>query len=243
MNSNPVAVITGSAQRLGCALAQAFHKRGYDLVLHYRNTPINHLLKALNAQRNNSAVAIKADLLDTAAPKQILDAALDAFSRIDLLINNASSFYPTPISKANQEQWDNLFGSNAKAPFFLSQALVPTLKKHSGCIINLADIYAHNPKLQFTLYCMAKAANVMLTKSLALELAPDIRVNGIAPGAALWPEDNIQLDKEKALEKIPLQRIGGTASIVEAALYLAKDESYMTGQILQVDGGKSIIQP
>ena len=240
MDNTPVAIITGSAQRLGCALAQAFHKTGYNLVLHYRNTPVSHLLDSFNEQRADSAISVQADLNSQDAPQKIAHAALEHYQRADLLINNASSFYPTQVEQANHEQWDDLFGSNAKAPFFLSQALAPALARNSGCIINMADIYGHTPKPNHTLYCMAKAANIMLTKSLAVELAPDIRVNGIAPGAAMWPEDNVQFDKKTALNKIPLNRIGGTPSIVQAALYLANEESYMTGQVINVDGGKSI---
>ncbi len=239
-NAAPVAVITGSAQRIGYALAQAFHEAGYNVVLHYRNTPVNDLLHSLNQKREGSAVSVQADITEYASAEKITHAALACFGRADLLINNASSFYPVPVGEGTEAHWDDLFGSNAKGPYFISQALAPTLIKNKGCIINFADVYAQNPKPKHTLYCMAKAANAMLTKSLAIELAPHVRVNGIAPGAALWPEGDAVRDEEKALKRIPLQRIGGTESIVTAALYLAKEESYMTGQILNVDGGKSI---
>lgn len=239
-NKAPVAIITGSAQRIGYALAQAFHQAGYSIVLHYRTTPVDKLMDAFNCSREGSAISVQADLNEHSSAQKIAQVTLEHFARADLLINNASSFYPVPIGDGIEAHWDDLFGSNAKAPYFISQALAPALIENKGCIINFADVYAQNPKPKHTMYCMAKAANVMLTKSLAIELAPHVRVNSIAPGAALWPEGEAARDEEKALEKIPLKRIGGTESIVTAALYLAKEESYMTGQILQVDGGKSL---
>ena len=238
-NSAPVAVITGSAQRIGKALALALHAQGYNLILHYFKTSAQDLAEKLNAVRPNSAVLIQADLNHPNAAKIIADCVLNTFNKINLLINNASSFYKTPIGQATSDDWDNLFNTNAKAPFFLSQVLAASLIKHQGRIINIADIYAFTPKREHTIYCMAKAANAMLTQSLAVELAPHVLVNGIAPGAALWPEGVAITDEEEKLKSIPLGKIGGSQAIVEAALFLI-NSSYTTGQIIKVDGGKSI---
>jgi pteridine reductase len=239
ISTTPVAVITGSAQRIGKALALALHAQGYNLVLHYFKTSALDLAAQLNAVRKDSVVLIQADLNDSDAAERIAHCALEKFNNINLLINNASSFYKTPVGQATPNNWDDLFNSNAKAPFFLSQALAPSLIKNQGRIINIADIYAFTPKREHTLYCMAKAANVMLTQSLAVELAPHVLVNGIAPGAALWPEGVAITDEEEKLKSIPLGKIGGSQAIVEAALFLI-NSSYTTGQIIKVDGGKSI---
>lgn len=238
-NSAPVAVITGSAQRIGKALALALHAQGYNIVLHYFKTSADDVAAQLNTARPNSALLIQADLNHPDAAQKIADCALNSFNNINILINNASSFYKTPIGQATSTDWDNLFNSNAKAPFFLSQALAPSLIKNQGRIINIADIYAFTPKREHTIYCMAKAANAMLTQSLALELAPHVLVNGIAPGAALWPEGAATTDEEEKLKSIPLGKIGGSQAIVEAVLFLI-NSSYTTGQIIKVDGGKSI---
>ena len=238
-NAAPVAVITGSAQRIGKALAIALHSQGYNLILHYFKTSAQNLAEQLNAVRPNSAGLVQADLNHPDAAQRIADYTLNTFNKINLLINNASSFYKTPIGQATPNDWDDLFNSNAKAPFFLSQALAPSLIKNQGRIINIADIYAFTPKREHTLYCMAKAANAMLTQSLALELAPHVLVNGIAPGAALWPEGVEVMDETEKLKSIPLGKIGGSQAIVEAVLFLI-NSSYTTGQIIKVDGGKSI---
>ena len=238
--SAPTAIITGSAQRIGQALALALHTQGYNVVLHYFRTSAEPLANKLNAIRAGSAVTVQADLNDAAAANTITQSALQHFSRLDILVNNASSFYPTPIGSATVEQSQDLFNTNALAPFFLSQSCAAPLKEQGGCILNIADIYAETPKRQHTLYCMAKAANAMLTKSLAIELAPDVRVNGIAPGAALWPSETPPSNERDALQKIPLGRIGGTQAIVETALFLLQKGHYITGQIIAVDGGKAL---
>ncbi|HEY7774690.1 MAG TPA: pteridine reductase [Marinagarivorans sp.] len=237
---HPVAIITGSAQRIGKALATELHAHGYNVVLHYFRTSVQSLVDELNQRRNHSAIAVQANLNDTAAADTIVDAAIKHYQRVDCLINNASSFYPTPIGNADHQQWQDLINTNAAAPFFISQACAPHLKRTLGSIINIADIYADKPKREHTLYCMAKAANVMLSKSLAVELAPEVRVNGIAPGAALWPNDTPPADEQGSLQKIPLARIGGAKAIVDTALFLLKKDSYITGQIIAVDGGKAI---
>ena len=238
--NHPVAIITGSAQRIGKALAQALHAQGYNLVLHYFNTSAAPLADTLNALRPNSVTLIQADLNNPDASAKIIEHAINIFKQIDVLVNNASSFYPTPIGAATQQNWHDLFNTNATAPFFLCQAAAPFLALQKGCIINIADIYAQTPKRNHTLYCMAKAANTMLTKSLAIELAPNIRVNGIAPGAALWPNNQPPQNEESALAEIPLGRVGGAQAMVETILFLINSATYITGQIIPVDGGKSV---
>lgn len=233
------AIITGGAQRIGKAAAQRLHAQGYNLLLHYRNTSTLELEKAFNALRPGSCRSVQADLNDEDAPTRICEAALENFGRIDVLINNASSFFPTPIGTADTTQWHDLINTNARAPFFLAQACYDALKINRGMIINMADIYAEQPKRNHTLYCMAKAANVMLTKSLAIELAPEVRVNGIAPGAALWPESCAPTNEQASLQGIPLGRIGGSEPIIDTLLFLLSNP-YITGQIIAVDGGKSI---
>lgn len=233
------AIITGSAQRIGKATAEALHQQGYNVLLHYRSSSVEAFEAHLNALRAGSCRSVQADLNDGDAPQRICDAALETFGRVDALINNASSFFPTPIGEITTHHWDDLINSNARAPFFLAQACSQHLQASNGAIINIADIYAEQPKRNHTVYCMAKAANAMLTKSLAIELAPHVRVNGVAPGAALWPESGAPADEQASLREIPLARIGGSAAIVDAILFLLNN-SYVTGQIIAVDGGKSV---
>lgn len=241
----PVALITGSARRIGAASARELHARGYRVMIHYHHsaTDAEALAAALNQQRPDSAVALQADLRQIPAVEQLARAALDAWQRLDVLVNNASSFYPTPIGSATEAQFDELFASNLKAPFFLAQALAPALTEARGVIINIADIHAQRPLKNHTLYCMAKAGNIMLTQSLARELAPHVRVNGIAPGAILWPEDASELNadaKAAILKKIALQRSGEASDIARTLAFLVAEAPYITGQILAVDGGRSL---
>jgi pteridine reductase len=185
---------------------------------------------------------VQADLLDTAALPDLITRTVDTTGRLDVLINNASSFYPTPVGEAGEEQWDDLMGTNARAPFFLAQAAAPQLKQHQGCIINLVDIHAERPHKRHTIYSMAKAANAMLVKSLARELAPEVRVNGVAPGAILWPENFFEdEDRLAILARIPLGRPGTPQDIADTVYFLVRAD-YMTGQILAVDGGRSVQQ-
>ncbi len=248
MNSvaeSKVALITGGARRVGAAIARHLHSQGFTVFIHYRKSKHDAeiLAAALNNTRKESAHLLRADL---SKPEQINDLISQLKSktyRLDALINNASSFYPTPIGSATEEQWDDLFSSNAKAPFFLCQGLSNTLKASQGCIVNIADIHAERPLKEHTLYCMAKAANVMLTKSLARELAPEVRVNGIAPGAILWPEQEAQLSSEAQqdiLSKIPLKRSGTPMNIASTVAFLLAEDSYVTGQIISIDGGRSL---
>ncbi len=242
--SNPVALITGGARRIGAEIARQLHAKGFNLLVHYHNseTQALNLIQTLNSSRANSAIAVKADLSDTQAVIQLARQGMDQWGRVNLLINNASSFYPTPLGEVTPEIWDDIFASNLKAPFFLAQALAPALKASKGCIINIADIYAERPLGNHSVYCIAKAGNVMLTKTLARELAPEVRVNGIAPGAILWPESEDLGDdvKSSLLAKILLQQRGKPEDIARTAVFLAQESAYMTGQILTVDGGRSL---
>lgn len=242
--SNPVALITGGARRIGAEIARQLHAKGFNLLVHYHNSEAQalNLIQTLNSSRANSAVAVKADLSDTQAVIQLARQGMDQWGRVNLLINNASSFYPTPLGEVTPEIWDDIFASNLKAPFFLAQALAPALKASKGCIINIADIYAERPLGNHSVYCIAKAGNVMLTKTLARELAPEVRVNGIAPGAILWPESEDLGDdvKSSLLAKILLQQRGKPEDIARTAVFLAQESAYMTGQILTVDGGRSL---
>jgi pteridine reductase len=242
--SNPVALITGAARRIGAEMAQHFHSNGYDLVLHYNASAedAEALANALNAQRPGSAVTMQASLGNLPQIQQMAVNAVAWKGRIDVLINNASSFYPTPLESASIDDWNNLMDSNLKGPYFLCQTLAGALRQQRGCIINFADIHARQPLRNHSIYCMAKAGNLMLTKSLAKELGPEVRVNGIAPGAILWPEqeplDNASQDK--ILTKIPLARTGTPEEIAALALFLAQGAGYITGHIINMDGGRSL---
>jgi pteridine reductase len=238
---NRVAIVTGAARRIGATLVAELHGRGLDVVIHYRGsaTDARTLVADLNDQRADSAVSVQADLTDPKAPALIVQAALDVFGRIDVLINNASAFYPTPVEEVTQEQWDELMASNLRAPFFLSQACAPHLARRGGAIVNLVDIHALVPMRRHTVYCQAKAGLVMQTKALARDLAPAIRVNGVAPGAILWPENEQSPEAAKGiLDRIPLGHQGRPEDIAGAVCFLALDAPYITGQILAVDGGR-----
>lgn len=244
--SSPVAVVTGGARRIGAALCEALHQAGFNVVIHHNRSAeqAELLAKKLNAQRPDSAITCAADLNLSAGIDTLANTSLQAWQRVDALINNASTFYPTAINQANETQWHDLMNSNLKAPFFLTQKLAPELIKQSGCVLNISDIFGQRPMPGHSIYSIAKAGNNMLTKSLALELAPKVRVNGIAPGAILWPEDaqgEVVVAPEK-LAKIPLGQLGGTDAITRTALFLIKDSPYITGQIMAVDGGRTLAQ-
>lgn len=241
MNNTPVVLITGAARRIGAAMARHFHHNGYAVVISYRHSgdEAKALVDELNAQRRNSAMALPLDLQAIATIEPFAETACQCFGRIDVLINNASCFYPTPVGQINEAQWDAVISSNVKAAFFLTQALTPALNKHQGSVINLVDIYAEKPLKDYPLYSISKAAIAMLTRSLALELAPDIRVNGISPGAILWPENSNPAWESALLEKIPMHKTGTASDIAETALFLAHTP-YITGQIIAVDGGRSL---
>ncbi|MYM64544.1 pteridine reductase [Pseudomaricurvus sp. HS19] len=240
----PVALITGAARRIGAAIAERLHGSGYGIVIHchHSTADANQLAAQLNSLRPQSAAVVQADLCDDDAVQVLASDALACFGRIDALINNASAYYPTPIGTATGNDWDTLMASNARAPFFLSQALATELRQRRGVIINITDIQAEIPRPQHTVYCMAKAANVMLVKSLALELAPEVRVNGVAPGAIIWPEAAAELDDEgKALtlSRVPLGELGSAENIAQAVEMLMQND-YISGQIVAVDGGRSV---
>lgn len=243
-HDTPVALITGGARRIGAAISQCLHEHRYRIVLHCRHsaTEAQALVDRLNQQRPDSAAVVRADLDCDDAIAPLVAQAIACFGRVDALINNASAFYPTPLGQATPAHWDELMSSNAKAPFFLSQALAGELTRRRGCIINIADIHARQPLPEYTLYCMAKAANTMLTQSLARELAPQVRVNSVAPGAILWPEHDAELDpggKQSILQRVPLGRLGTPENIAHTVLMLLQND-YITGQIVAVDGGRSL---
>ena len=237
-----VVLITGAAHRIGATTATLLHQNGMNIVLHYRGSreQAQALQKELNDKRENSVILIQADLHITNGLSALIEESVKAWGRLDVLINNASSFYPTKIGKATEDQWDDLIGSNLKAPFFLSQAATPHLKKTNGCIINIVDIHAERPLKTFPIYSMAKAGLVMMTKSLACELGPEIRVNAVAPGAILWPENIDEVAKQRIVSRTFLKRQGVPNDISKTILYLIKDADYVTGQIIAVDGGRSL---
>lgn len=243
MKGHPVALVTGAAQRIGEQLARALHARNYNVVIHYRYSAANaeRIAAELNAQRPDSACAIAAAMEDDAAVQQLAQRALARWGRMDVLINNASSYYKTPWGKATPQEWDALFGSNLKGAFFLTQTLLPALAARRGCVVNMIDIFAERPSRDFPLYCMAKAGLAMMTRSLAFDCGHQVRVNGIAPGVILWPEHPVEDgEKQQTLARIPSGRMGDPADIVRTALFLIEDGSYINGQIIAVDGGYSL---
>jgi pteridine reductase len=238
-----VVLITGGARRVGAEIVRVLHGTGASVLIHYRNSAdaAHALASELNGIRPNSIAIQSADLVDPDAADQLVRAALREFGRLDILINNASTFYPTAVGETTSAQWDDLMGSNLKAPFFLSQAAAPSLRTQSGLILNIIDIHALRPLKRHPVYSIAKAGLAMLTRSLARELGPDIRVNGIAPGPVLWPEHHMEDDlKREIIAKTALKRHGAPRDIAATALFLAKDAPYITGQIIAVDGGRSI---
>jgi len=238
-----VVLVTGAARRIGAAIATTLHQNGADVAIHYRSSADDAatLAGALNASRAGSAEIFQADLADIPNMPVLIDAVRAWRGRLDVLINNASSFYPTPPGEITEEQWDDLVGSNLKAPLFLSQAALADLRKNRGVIINIVDIHAQRPLKNHTIYGPAKAGLAMLTRSLAKDLAPEVRVNGVSPGAILWPESGMDdTIKDSILEQIPLERAGNPDDIAGCVLYLVKDAHYVTGQIIAVDGGRSI---
>ena len=235
------ALVTGAAHRLGAQIARTLHQNGANLIIHYRRSEqaAQTLAAELNRQREDSAIALGADLAEPAQLEELARRACEAYARLDILVNNASSFYPTPFGEIDQRVWDDLLASNYRAPLFLSQACLPALRQARGCIVNLTDIYAEIPLNRHSVYCSAKAANQMLVRSLALELAPEIRVNGIAPGAILWPEQETAQNHDAILKQIPLARCGTPRVIADTVLFLVTND-YVTGEIVRVDGGRQL---
>jgi len=241
--SPPVALVTGAARRVGATIARTLHAAGYDLALHYRNSDaeLDALRKELEGARPGSTLAIQADLADVDGLPDIVEKCTTRFGRLDALVNNASSFFATPLGAITARQWDDLFASNARAPLFLSQAAAPALRATRGAIVNLVDIYAQRPLARHPVYCMAKAALAMMTLALAKELAPEIRVNGVAPGAVLWPDSGkAYLDQQELIARTPLQHTGTPQDVAAAVLFLLRDARFTTGHILTVDGGRSL---
>lgn len=236
-------LITGAAKRIGACVARTLHTNGANIAIHYRGSAgeADALADELNAIRPGSALKAQADLLDTKRLGELVDEVVAQTGRLDILLNNASTFYPTPLDEVTEEHWDDLLGTNLKAPLFLSKAAAPHLRASKGMIINIVDIHSQRPLRNHPVYGPAKAALGMLTRSLARDLSPEVRVNGVSPGAILWPEDGMDDKTEQIiLKQVPLGRTGEPADIARTILFLAKDAPYITGQIIAVDGGRSI---
>lgn len=238
-----VALITGAARRIGAEIARTLHDAGMNIVLHY-NTSAEEALnfcQQLNDKRENSAVSIRANLHAIEEEKNLIQQAVIPWKRLDVLVNNASRFYRSPVGKVDSDAWDDLLNSNLKAPFFLAQEAAPFLAANKGSIVNITDIYAERPLPDYAVYCISKSGLLMMTKVLAKELGPDIRVNAVAPGSILWPEGENSLsdeEKQKIIDRTLLLRSGMPADIAKAVLFFVRDADYVTGQVLNVDGGR-----
>jgi pteridine reductase len=238
------ALITGGAKRVGAAIGRLLHASGANLMIHYRSSvdEARALQDELNAIRPDSVALIQADLLDVSGLPSLVNQTVATFGGLDVLVNNASSFYPTPVGAITMKDWDNLMGSNLIAPMFLSQAAAPELKKRRGCIVNIADIHAERPMKSYVVYSVAKAGVVGLTKSLARELGPLVRVNAVAPGPIMWPEDDPNFDevsRQRIVSHTILKTAGGPDDIARAVRFFVIDAPYVTGQVLAVDGGRN----
>lgn len=236
-------LITGAAKRIGAACARRLHREGCHVIVHYKASEREALemCDELNRLRPASASALQADLLDKNQLERLAKAALEIGGGIDVLINNASAFYATPFGEASEAQWDELLGSNLKAPFFLAQALRDSLKARQGCVVNIVDIHAERGLPDFSVYSIAKAGLAAMTRVLAKEMGPEVRVNGVAPGAIIWPEHDLSdPHKQEILQRVALKRSGEPDDIAKAVSFLVRDADYMTGQILTVDGGRTL---
>lgn len=248
MHSNlesKVVLITGGAKRVGAAVCRELHTHGAQLMVHYNQShaEARALQAELNLQRHNSVAIIQADLLNSAVAPSLVQETIQHFGRLDVLINNASSYYATEIGQINEENWLDLMGSNLKAPAFLAQAAAAELRKQMGTIVNITDMHIERPKKGYIVYSVAKAGLVTLTKSLALELSPEVRVNAVAPGPVQWPENNPQFDevyRQRVISQTLLKRIGNPTDIAKAVKFLIYDAPYITGHVLAVDGGRSL---
>jgi pteridine reductase len=241
--SSKVALVTGGARRIGAAIVRRLHAEGMNVALHYHTSrdDARALCDELNSLRPASAQPFEADLREPVAIGELVDSVTNAFARLDVLVNNASSFFATPMGSIDDAAYRELLDTNLRAPLLLTQAAVPRLQETGGCIVNITDIYASKPLSNHAPYCAAKAGLTMLTRSLALDLAPDIRVNAVAPGAILWPDsDSGGDDREAVIAQIPLKRTGDPEEIAEAVVFLVRDALYMTGQVIKVDGGRAI---
>jgi pteridine reductase len=244
MPNEKVVLITGAGKRVGAVIARLLHAQNMKIVVHYRSSAREAELLAaeLNKIRPDSAAILAADLLNTAALTKLINQAADVWGRLDVLINNASSFYPTAVGEITEAHWDDLVGTNLKAPLFLTQAAAPFLKKQHGCVLNIVDINAQRPLPGYPVYCAAKAGLLMLTKAMARELGPEIRVNAIAPGVVLWPdeEDLNEVAQAKVINRTVLKRVGTPEDIAKTARFLVCDADYVTGEVIAVDGGRSL---
>jgi pteridine reductase len=236
-------LITGAARRIGAVCARRLHREGYDVIVHYKASEREalELCDELNRNRPASASVLQADLLDMEQLERVAEAAQKIRGGVDVLINNASAFYSTPFGEVTEAHWDALFGSNLKAPFFLAQALRDSLKARQGCIVNIVDIHAERGLPGFPVYSIAKAGLAAMTRVLAKEMGPEVRVNGVAPGAIIWPERDLSNQaKQEILQRVALKRSGEPDDIAKAVLFLIRDADYMTGQIVNVDGGRTL---
>ena len=239
-----VALITGAAKRIGEQIARTLHAEGAFVVIHYRDSSAEALalVSELNAQREKSSISYQAELGDVAALQDMVADVITVTGRLDVLVNDASGFYPTPIGEVKEDDWQQLLDSNLKGPLFLSQAATPHLKKTKGCIVNMVDIHADRPISNHSVYCAAKAGLVMLTKSLASDLGPEIRVNAVAAGAIIWPETMQSEQADEIVSRIALKRRGEPSDIADTVFFLVNQANYITGQIINVDGGRTIQQ-
>jgi pteridine reductase len=237
-----IVLITGAARRIGANIAHLFHQANYLVVIHYNQSAVDadKLCELLNQKDADSCLMVQANLSSPAGIEKITK-LVTSLGRLDVLVNNASSFYPTPLEDCDQAQWDDLIGSNLRGPFFLTQKLSSLLKKYSGSVVNISDMHARQALANHPIYTIAKAGNIAMTKTLARELAPEVRVNSVAPGAILWPEhEEDDIEKQQAvLSNVPMGRLGRESDIADAVFFLAIDASYVTGQTIAVDGGSS----
>ncbi len=245
-SDSPAILVTGAAKRVGAVIARTLHAAGANVIVHCNRSraEADALAKELNAIRSKSASVVQGDLLAYNALKGLIDHAASEFGRLDGLVNNASAFYATPVGSIDEDSWSELMDSNLKAPLFLSQAAAPYLRRTKGSIVNIVDIHAERPLKDFVVYTIAKAGLAGLTRSLALELGPDIRVNGVAPGAILWPDSGDSFpvaEQERIVSLTPLQRIGTSEDVASAVKYLMLDAPFISGQILAVDGGRGLV--
>jgi pteridine reductase len=242
---NKVVLITGGAKRVGAAICKALHAQGAQLMIHY-NTSANEaraLQAELNLIRGNSVAIVQGDLLNIDALPNLVHETINQFGQLDVLINNASTYYATEIGKINEDNWQDLIGSNLKAPVFLTQAAASELRKNHGCVVNITDMHVERPKKGYIVYSVAKAGLVTLTKSLAHELGPEVRVNAVAPGPVQWPEGNPQFDevyRQRVINQTLLKRVGEPEDVAKAVKFLIYDAPFITGHVLAVDGGRSL---
>jgi pteridine reductase len=243
--TDKIILITGGAKRVGAAITRLLHAGGAKVMIHYRSSAdeATALQLELNGIRPSSAAIIQGDLLDLATLPRLVEETVRQFGGLDVLINNASSYYATDVGDICAEDWENLLGINLRAPLFLSQAAAPELKKRRGCIVNITDMHVEQPKRGYMVYSIAKAGLATLTRSLAKDLAPEVRVNAVAPGPVLWPEENPQFDedyRQKVIAQTLLNRIGEPEDVARAVRFLIDDSPFVTGQVIGVDGGRSI---